>query len=99
MGQYFRFYNITKKQWNENGLPSNGELKFYPKYNGDIEVYEDLFNINPTWEKSDIIIAIGDYHSVMNVANCTHEILMEYEYELKYGYDYYDDIDENDCYS
>jgi NAD kinase len=69
MGQYYRFVNTTKQIESTIPLPFNFNLP----YAKSLEIYSkdelrEKFNFviqNNNWNKEDVVIAIGDYGTIL----------------------------------
>lgn len=67
MGQYFHFYNVTRKQKNVKPIAANGGLTWVAKldyYNDPyiIEIFREII-ANNEWDVTDTVQAVGDYGS------------------------------------
>lgn len=67
MGQYFKFYNLTKDEWSDIPLPFNFGLPWAKSLERDCYSERDLQMIflyvitHNGWSKEDHVSAFGDY--------------------------------------
>lgn len=59
MGVYYHFLNVSKNIKNVKGLKQNGGLAWIPKFDGNVEIFKQVIELNG-WSEDDDICAYAD---------------------------------------